>query len=194
MVLDTEPLNISSKLLVTDLATPLDEAFVPVVAQVHEDNGTKKEGVALKQKTVLYHQAAAAFCKHAAGNVGRVNAEYTIGENDLIDRRVSIDGATQVGVPQALQSHLLYYSHYLVTAGHPGKRKMYGSMRREFYWLHIGNGGHTTVSNCSACAKIRVEFKLKTGSYTYFLQAACLNLLPSKVLDHCPVLQMVTST
>lgn len=46
-------------------------------------------------------------------------------------------------------------------AGHPGQRRLYDSIRREFYWPHMDNNDYTTVSNCTAGAQNWVETKLR---------------------------------
>ena len=61
--------------------------------------------------------------------------------------------------------------HHAVTSGHPGGRKLYYTLSRDFYWPALAVDAYATVRNCVECAKERVKLRHKTKS---------LKLLPAK--------------
>ena len=66
-----------------------------------------------------------------------------------------IDGAIQRLVPENLRQRILKMAHYPRLAGHPGSRRMYDTLRRDFYWPNMANDVATLVRNCTSCAKVR---------------------------------------
>lgn len=72
----------------------------------------------------------------------------------LIVRRVEKE--SQIVIPEVLRERFLYMTHYPVTSAHPGGRRMYTSLRRNFYWLRLALDCYTTVKQCSSCAQNRV--------------------------------------
>lgn len=41
---------------------------------------------------------------------------------------------------------------YTVLSGDEGKRKLYDTLWRKFYWAHMANDAHTTVADCQTFA------------------------------------------
>lgn len=118
-------------------------------------------------------------------NVGQAYAEYTINKSRLVIRKAHVDGIVLVAIPQTLWSPLQYRSYYPVLAGHPGQRRMYESMQREFYCLHTANAFYATVSSCNAHAQNRVEFKLKK-QLQIFSASNLLEFLAIEILRPLP--------
>lgn len=58
------------------------------------------------------------------------------------------DGTVQKVVPTCLHPHLSYHSHFLTLAGHQGKRRVYDSAWREYYWRHMAKEDYTTMRDC----------------------------------------------
>lgn len=64
-----------------------------------------------------------------------------------------MNGAAQKVVPSSFQTRLFCHLHYSPSAGYPGERRMYYSMRGENYGLHMEKDVYTTVRNCQECAR-----------------------------------------
>lgn len=56
--------------------------------------------------------------------------------------------------------HLLL-SHYHLLAGHSGQRRMYDTMRRDYYWPHMANDVAEIINQCQSCARNRGHVKLQ---------------------------------
>lgn len=79
-------------------------------------------------------QSLDSFCQVVANSVGQRHSEYSINYHGFLIRRSMLNGSIQT-----LRKSILYLSHHAPVAKHPGQRRMYGTLRREFYWPHIAN-------------------------------------------------------
>ena len=52
--------------------------------------------------------------------------------------------------------------HHVKTSAHPGGRRMYYSIRRDYYWPSMAVDCYNTVRNCMTCAKNRVKLRKHT--------------------------------
>eukprot|EP00171_Calliarthron_tuberculosum_P022587 IDg22587t1 len=77
--------------------------------------------------------------------------------------RISPEGHKAV-IPEVLQLRLLHLAHYPQVSGHPGGRKMYQTMRKQFYWPGMALSCYQAVRACPACARERI--KLQSNSTT----------------------------
>ncbi len=50
---------------------------------------------------------------------------------------------------------------YRAQSGHPGGRKMYVTLRREFYWPSMSVDGYTFVRSCATCARELIKLRRK---------------------------------
>ena len=64
-------------------------------------------------------------------NKGEVSA-FDLDDNGIIVR--TSDKGNQIVAPQSLKELILHIHHYPKLAGHPGGRKMYYKIRKDFYW------------------------------------------------------------
>ncbi len=65
----------------------------------------------------------------------------------------------QIVVPEALRARLLHLAHALVAASHPGGRKLYQTLGRDYYWPYMAPACYLHVRNCRDCARERVSFR-----------------------------------
>lgn len=70
----------------------------------------------------------------------------------------------QLVIPKELQPRFLTLAHKCPTSGHLGGRKMYRTMRRQYYFPSMAIACYNTVRNCMECAKERVRIR-KTVHY-----------------------------
>jgi transposase InsO family protein len=89
----------------------------------------------------------------------------------ILCRRASKDGRTQLCIPKSLRSRLLNLNHYPATAGHPGGKKMYQTMRKTFYWPGLSKEAYEVVKRCTECIQeqlasrpVRTQLKLFPSS------------------------------
>ena len=64
---------------------------------------------------------------------------------------------------------ILYECHDSPSAGHPGIRKTYALVRRQFYWPGLHNDVHNYVTHCSQCQVNKAE-RLKVGGLLHPLE------------------------
>ena len=104
------------------------------------------------------HQLNDPFC---VGIRSRINAGDRIPfkEDDSGVLVRVIEEHPQIVVPHELKPRVLHLAHYPATSGHPGGRKMYYTVRRDYYWPALAVDCYTTVRNCSECARERIQLR-----------------------------------
>ena len=109
---------------------------------------------------MLSEQAADEYCQWARREMDRDTqgrTPFAINQHGILIRRSTLDGSLQVVVPSSLRKRLLEIAHYAPTSGHPGRAKLYQTMRRSFYWPLMTIDIHHLVENCTACSKNRMK-------------------------------------
>ena len=109
---------------------------------------------------MLSEQAADEYCQWARREMDRHTqgvSPFAINQHGVLTRRSNLDGSLQVIVPVSLRQRLLQIAHNASTAGHPGRAKLYQTMRRAFYWPSMTVDIHHLVENCTSCAKNRIK-------------------------------------
>ena len=82
---------------------------------------------------------------------------FTEDETGALVRTVTVN--YQLVVPEKLRPRLLHYAHHALLAGAPGGRKLYTTLRRDYYWPSMAVQCYQTVRNCSECAKNRIKLR-----------------------------------
>ena len=88
----------------------------------------------------------------------------------LLGRSSKIDGSFQILVPKRPRQIVLHIHHYSRLGGHPGCRKLYATLRRQFYWPSMPSDVYRLVRSCQSCARERIQ-GVKRSSF--------LNLFPA---------------
>lgn len=87
--------------------------------------------------------------------IGETNSSFHVARNGILTRVSLLDNAAHKVVPASMQRQVLKCFHYSLLAGHPGARRMYDSIRREFYWPHMANDVYQVVKESNSCARMR---------------------------------------
>ena len=74
----------------------------------------------------------------------------------------------QVIVPPPLRPRILYIGHHAKLAGAPGGRKLYMTLRRDYYWPTMALDCYATVRNCAECAKNRLKLRRNAAPLKLF--------------------------
>ena len=109
---------------------------------------------------LLSEQAADEYCQWARRQLDhhtQGTCPFAINQHGVLIRRSNLDGSLQVVVPATLRKRLLDIAHDAPTAGHPGRAKLYQTMRRVFYWPSMTVDIHHKVESCAPCAKNRIK-------------------------------------
>lgn len=122
------------------------------------------------------------FCQQIAEEL-RQNPKMPFGRDEasglLIRTR---NPSPQVVAPDQLRSRLLALAHKPLISGHPGGRRMYQQLRRNFYWPAMSAACYEVARNCYACAAERVKLhkavtRLKLFPAVAPLESVALDLL-----------------
>ena len=138
-----------------------DEQTVSTVVCVHEQYETTDGPAielpdgALTLDALIRAQKTDTFCKRIADTVDTPGSAFNYDRDGVLVRRSALDGSVQRVIPVAFRTHVLQLMHAIPLAGHPGARRMYDTMRCEFYWPHMANDVYETVQRCESCAATR---------------------------------------
>lgn len=101
------------------------------------------------------------YCGEVVLAGGEPGTLYSYDREGVLVKQSKIDGSGQKVLPASICSLVLYMAHYHVFGGHPGERRLYHTLRGEFYWPHMANEECTTVANCQTCAARRTKHVIK---------------------------------
>ena len=88
----------------------------------------------------------------------------------------------QVVIPATLQARVLRLSHFNVTAGHPGGRRLYYYLSRYFYWVSMSLDCYAVSRNCTTCAKNRILLRKNATQMTLFPAQSPLEFVSIDIL------------
>ena len=112
-------------------------------------------------------------------NKAEVNA-FDLDDNGILVR--TSDKGNQIVAPQSLKDRILHINHYPKLAGHPGGRKMYYKIRKDFYWPALAVDCYATVRRCPHCARNRIKLRRNATELQLFpatapLTSVCIDVL-----------------
>jgi len=110
-------------------------------------------------------------CKRWRELVGNQGSPFILENREGVDvlcRMSKLDSRIQLCIPSSLRSRVLKMEHYIPMAGHPGSRKMYTTLRRNYYWPSFSVDVKDVVQKCMECTSERLNLRKKTKHTTLF--------------------------
>ena len=130
-----------------------DDTALESHASLLTDSAKLDEPITVEE--LAQEQKADRYCQSIAELVGKPQSQFDVDRRGLLVRKSRIDGALQKLVPTSLRARVLRLAHYPLIAGHPGARRMYDTLRAQFYWPHMANDIFQAVRDCRSCARVR---------------------------------------
>jgi len=130
-------------------STPLDEDIPVLAVETRASDALEAASPAeapmgaLKAQEIILGQAQDAFCQERLKELDVLSpsdpkwsrkAFFFREKNGLLCRHSVYGRDTQVVTPEALKQRLLRYQHQSVLPGHPGSRRMHGTLRLYVCW------------------------------------------------------------
>lgn len=100
-------------------------------------NSKQKTLQTLTLKKIFVLQGKDIFCQQAANEVICNRMEFSLSEDKNLIWRALLDGALKLLVQKSLPRRMLYTSHHTPVAGRPGKRRVYETIRKDYYRSYI---------------------------------------------------------
>ena len=138
---------------------------------------------------MLSEQAADEYCQWARREMDRDTqgkSPFAINQHGVLTRKSTLDGSLQIVVPSSLRQRLLEIAHCAPTSGHPGRAKLYQTMRRVFYWPSMTVDIHHLVENCAPCAKNRMKEQKNVYPMRLFTATKPLEYIAMDILGPLP--------
>lgn len=88
------------------------------------------------------------LCPQSLQTVRKPGCMFDVYRHGWLVRNSEMDEALKKLVPQALRHQIISLKHGTITAEHPGSRRMYETMRHEFYWPHMDQDVRLFVKQC----------------------------------------------
>ena len=125
---------------------------------VAEKADTRVDVFPVTTEELLEAQLADEFCARLRSRLnGGEELPFAFDDSGLLHR--CVEPHFQIVVPPQLRSRILHLAHYPQLAGHPGWRKLYYTVRRDFYWPSLPLDCLHLVRNCVTCAKNRIKLR-----------------------------------
>ena len=105
---------------------------------------------------------------------------FAANDNGYFVRKV--ESTAQIVVPRSLRARVLHLSHQAEMAGHPGGRKLYYSLWRDFYWPAMAVDCYATVRECVTCAGNRIKLCKNRKTMTLFPEVSPLECVSIDIL------------
>ena len=137
---------------------------------------------------MLSEQAADEYCQWARRcmDQSQGTSPFFIDQHGLVVRRAQLDGSLQLVVPLTLRKRLLTIAHNAPSSGHPGRSKMYQTLRRAFYWPSMTVDIHHIVEDCEPCARNRIKGQGNTYPMKLFPATKPLEFVAMDILGPLP--------
>lgn len=71
-------------------------------------------------------------------------------------------------------------------SGHPGGRRMNGTLKRDFYWPHIENDVYATVRICELCTRVKGTKHKHQSQLKLFPANGPLELVEMDIMEPLP--------
>jgi Integrase zinc binding domain len=152
---------------------------------------TEEVPQAISREEIRHEQAMEDECD--AFRMNRVKEGIIDVDEDGISVRIApLDASRQIVVLWSLRPRLLWLEHFFVVAAHQGVSKMYGAMRRRFYWRNMHKEVEETVRYCTVCSKNRVTERKRTSFLKLFPASGPLEVFAMDILG--PLQNLNTGT
>lgn len=96
-----------------------------------------------------------------------------------------IDDASQRFFTAVFCPILLCPLHYSLSTGHPGELGMYGTVCRNFFWVHFESSVYKTVEDCCLCIRNR-RTKDSNKTLCLFMYSEPLEYVAIRILGPIP--------
>lgn len=162
-----------------DISSEVDESTLDDICALNPDENSTVEPITTEE--LISTQLSDRFCTDIRARLDRGERLPFLDDEQGILTRI-VDENTQVVIPQELQSRLLHISHFAKTAGHPGGRKLYYTLRRRYYWPSMALDCHAVTTSCTECARERVKYRKNSTRMKLFPATAPLESVAIDIL------------
>ena len=141
----------------------------------------------IRVEETLGEQAKDKYCSWVRNQLAEGKGErFVIDQHGLLTRRSPLDQSLQMIVPESLKERLLDVAHSAPTSAHPGRSKMYQTLRRHFYWPSMTVDIHQWVDRCDACARNRIKGQKNVYKMKLFPPSKPLEYVAMDILGPLP--------
>lgn len=89
------------------------------------------------------------YCCNLRTMIG-IDSSWINNEAGLLRRKEALMGSIKVVIPSIMPMNVMHKAHYPRFEGHPGVRKMYDTLRTQYWWLHVRMVSNGVVQSAQA--------------------------------------------
>jgi transposase InsO family protein len=104
----------------------------------------------------------------------------------LLYHRSTLDASSQLCIPRTLRGRILQQAHHPPTAGHPGGKKMYQTLRLSYYWPLMAKDVADVPKQCTQCIRERVGSQQPRAPMQLFPAPGPLEFVAIDILGPLP--------
>lgn len=101
---------------------------------------------------IFEDQAESPYC-WSVRSIASIASVWAYNKTRLLCRKSPADGGIQAIVPQRNQTEVVSKAHYPKVAGRSAVRKVYDTLKRQYYCIHMPMKVCTFVSQCESCRR-----------------------------------------
>lgn len=105
-----------------------------------------------KFKKLEKAQRADKYC-HIMAKLAGIVARFTVDENERMFRKASINGSSQLIVPEVFREEILHNDPYLILTGQPGRRWMFDKLWWQFCCWKMAANLYNYLASCRASCR-----------------------------------------
>ena len=133
------------------------------------------------REEIVREQAEDPYCKDIRSTINQGHIlPFEDDDTGVLIRTVTRN--PQVVIPQKLKARLLHFTHHALLSGAPGGRKLYYTLRRDYYWPSMAVDAYDTVRNCTDCARNRIKLRRNSSKLKLFPAKAPLESVAMDIL------------
>lgn len=125
-------------------------------------------------------------CERMRAMQGRSIVVVEEDSDGILVRVSNKDGARQRIVPKSLRERVLCLAHYPKCAGHPGRDRMFKTLRRDFFWPRMSYDVSCFVTNCPSCSRKKLKSQGRTSKMKLFPPSRPLEFVALDILGPLP--------
>lgn len=112
-------------------------------------------------------------------------SEFHFDHCRLLIHKSIVDEAKGVAVPESLRKQILYLSHHLTLSGHQIQRRIYDTLRQNYYWRHMVRDDYVTIIQCASFSRKGSQYRHK-GRLKFFSAKGILEIVAMEIIEPLP--------
>ena len=149
---------------------------------------------AVTHKMLYDEQALDPWCRNIAERVEAGLDGYAWSEEGLLMKATDEPGQYQILVPPRLREPLMHLAHLPPQGAHPGSKRMWMNLARQYIWPSMARDCAKYVAGCISCAACKPAFNRHTRPLQLFPPNGPWEFICADILGPLPTVRVWATT